>query len=294
MYYLLYGFLYTLSLTPWRILYFVSDCVYVLLYYVIQYRKEVVLNNLKIAFPGKTEEERIKIAKEFYHNFLDTFIETLKFISLGDKEFSKRVSGNFELLTELYKTGQSVQMHSGHFFNWEYMNWAISKYSPYRFIGVYLEIPNKAFNKIMLKMRSKYNTILVSTYTFRNTFHQLSKSQFALGLAADQNAQPAKGYWVKFFGKLTPFVTGPEKGAIRNNTAIVFVHFYKIRRGYYHADFEVFTTEPTQFERGEITKKYVSYLENCIRKKPANYLWSHRRWKHEFREEYRELLIEAV
>src|SRR5437870_228235 len=71
MYYLIYGFLYTLSLIPWRIMYLLSDGVYLLLYHVIRYRRPVVMANLLIAFPEKTEEERIKIAKEFYHNFLD-------------------------------------------------------------------------------------------------------------------------------------------------------------------------------------------------------------------------------
>ena len=292
MYYLLYGFLYTLSLIPWRVLYFISDCVYVLIYYIFRYRRQIVITNLVIAFPDKTEEERTKIAKEFYHNLIDTFIETLKLLSTSDKEFSKRVSGNFDLLSSLHKTGQSVQLHSGHFFNWEFLNWAIAKYSPYTFIGVYLEIPNKALNKIMLDLRARYNTLLVSTYTFKNTFHTLAKEQYVLGLAADQSAQPAKGYWVKFFGKLTPFVTGPEKGAVKNNTAVVFVHYYKIARGRYHGDFELFTTRPLEFATGEITKKYVSYLEDCIRKKPANYLWSHRRWKHEFRDEYKNNLYD--
>jgi KDO2-lipid IV(A) lauroyltransferase len=292
MYYLIYGLLYLLSLMPWRVLYFIGDCIYVLAYYVIGYRKKVVFANLIIAFPEKTVQERMAIAREFYHNFIDTFIETLKFISISDKEFSKRVSGNFDLLAMLHKSGKSVQLHSGHFFNWEFMNWAIAKYSPYTFIGVYLEIPNKALNKIMLNLRGRYNTLLVSTYTFKNSFHTLAKEQYALGLAADQNAHPEKGYWVRFFGKLTPFVTGPEKGAHKNDTAVVFVHYYKVKRGFYHGDFELFTTEPTQFKTGEITKKYVSYLEDCIRKKPANYLWSHRRWKHEFKEEYRNNLYE--
>ena len=78
-----------------------------------------------IAFPEKTEQERVRLAKEFYKNFLDTFIETIKFFSLSDKQFSKRLSGNFELLTALYQTGQNVQVHSAHFFNWEYINWGI-------------------------------------------------------------------------------------------------------------------------------------------------------------------------
>lgn len=292
MYYLLYGFLYLLSLIPWRVLYVVSDGVYLLLYYVIGYRREVVKNNLLLAFPEKTEQERTSISKAFYHNLIDTFIETIKFLSLSERQFLKRVNGNFELLGKLYKTGQSVQLHSGHFFNWEYMNWGLCKLSPYPFIGLYSPIENKAVNRIMFDLRGKYKTILVSTTEFRNRFHQLSQMQYSLGLAADQNAQPSKGYWIKFFGKRTPFVTGPEKGAVRNNTAVVFVHFYKERRGYYHAHFTLVTTQPREFKPGELTVKYVRYLEDCIRKKPANYLWSHRRWKWEHTAEFQNMTFD--
>jgi len=292
MYYLIFGFLYLFSLLPWRALYFLSDCSYGLLYYVIGYRRQVVMSNLTIAFPEKTQQERIKIAKEFYHNFLDTFIETIKFLSLSDKEFSKRLTGNFELLSELYSTGKNVQLQSGHFFNWEYMNWGLSRSSPYPLIGVYAPVSNKIFDKIIFKMRSRYNAILVSVYEFKNKFHQLAKGRYALALIADQNPGISeKSYWLPFFGKLTGFVTGPEKSAQINNTAVVLAHFYKVKRGYYHVNFELLTTEPRQFARGELTKKYVSYLEDCIRKKPANYLWSHRRWKHEFKEEFRKLMI---
>lgn len=292
MYYLLYGFLYTFSLLPWRILYLISEGAYVLVYHIIGYRRQVVMSNLLIAFPEKTQQQRIKIAKEFYHNFLDTFIETLKFLSLSDKEFAKRLTGNFELLSELYDTGHNVQLLSGHFFNWEYMNWGISRNSPYPLIGVYSPVSNKAFDKIIIKMRSRYNTFLISVYEFKNKFHQLAKDRYALALIADQNPGISeRSYWLPFFGKLTGFVTGPEKSARINNAAVVLAHFYKVKRGYYHVSFELLTTEPQQFARGELTKKYVSYLEDCIKKKPANYLWSHRRWKWEFKEEYRKNLL---
>ncbi|MBA4140565.1 MAG: lipid A biosynthesis acyltransferase, partial [Segetibacter sp.] len=204
MYYLIYGFLYTCSLLPWKILYFISDCFYFLMYYIIGYRKKVVMNNLLLAFPEKTEEQRKQIAKQFYHSFLDTFIETIKFLSLSDKQFSKRINGNFELLTELYSTGKNVQTHSAHFFNWEYMNWGIPRNSPYPFIGVYLPVKNKAFDKIILDMRRRYNSIMLSAHDFRSSFHQLAKNRYALGLAADQNpANLLQSFWVPFFGKLT-------------------------------------------------------------------------------------------
>ncbi len=292
MYYLVYGSLYLLSLLPWRILYLLSDFFYVLMYYVIGYRREVVMKNLLIAFPEKTEKERIRIAKDFYHNFLDTFIEIIKFISLSDKQFSKRISGNFELLAALYATGQNVQLHSAHFFNIEYLNWGIPKYSPYPFLGIYMSVKNKAVDKIILDMRKRYNSIMISAAEFKTTFHTYVKKRYALGLAADQTpGHPGAGFWLHFFGKLTPFVSGPEKSARINNTAIVWVHYYKVKRGYYHADFTLVTTNPKEFKRGELTKKYVQFLEESIRKKPSNYLWSHRRWKWDFKPEYEHLVV---
>ena len=271
---------------------FNSDGVYFLLYYVIGYRKEVVMSNLLIAFPEKSEDERTIIAKEFYHNFLDTFIETLKFLSLSDKAFSKRLTGNFELLHELYGTGKNVHLHSGHFFNWEYMNWGIARNNPYPLIAVYAPISSKVFEKIILKMRGRYNPILVSTEEFKHKFHDLSKKRYALALIADQNPGIVqRAYWVPFFSKLTGFVTGPEKSARINDAVVVFAHFYKVKRGYYNVNFEVFTTTPRELLRGEITKAYVAHLERSIRSKPSNYLWSHRRWKWDFKEEYRKLVL---
>src|SRR4051812_21221814 len=245
MYNLLYGFLYLFSLLPWRILYFLSDGIYGLLYYVLRYRRQVVMANLLIAFPSKTVEERTRIAKEFYHNFIDTFIETLKFLSISDAAFSKRITGNFEIFNELYESGQNVQIHSGHFFNWEYMNWAVPKFAPYPFIGVYKEVSNKAVDKLILNLRQRYHSIMLSTYDFKTTFHQLAKGRYALGLYADQNPpNTGQSFWLPFFGKLTAFVTGPEKSARINNTAVVFVHHYKVKRGYYRADFTLVTTTP--------------------------------------------------
>ena len=250
------------------------------------------MGNLLIAFPEKTEEERVKIAKAFYHNFLDTFIETLKFLSISDRAFSKRISGNFEIFNQLYESGQNVQIHSGHFFNWEYMNWAVPKYAPYPFIGVYHEIRNKTINKLILNLRQRYHSIMLSSYDFKTTFHQLAKGRYALGLYADQHPPNiGQSFWLPFFGKLTPFVTGPEKSARINNTAVVFVHHYKVKRGYYHANFELITTTPQEYGRGQLTRVYVDWLQDCIRRKPSNYLWSHRRWKGEYREEFSRLLI---
>ena len=285
MYYIIYPLLFLLSLLPWRVLYFLGDGIYLIVFYIIKYRKEVVFNNLLIAFPEKTEAERLAIAKMFYHNFIDTFIETIKLLSVSKSQLSKRFTSNIELVNAFYKTGVNVQLHAGHFFNWEFINLGVSLKGEYPFVGVYMHISNKVFSRIMLNLRNRYGTILVPATDFKHKFNEYVKDRYALGLAADQN--PGRmdiAYWVPFFNRLTPFVSGPEKGAKKNNTPVIFANFYQVKRGYYHIQFEVITTNPNAFEEGQLTKLYVNYVEKAIRDNPANYLWSHRRWKWVFDE----------
>lgn len=287
MYYFTYGFLYLISLLPWRILYFISDGFYALTYYIIGYRKEVVMKNLSIAFPEKSNEERIRIAKDFYHNLIDTFIETVKLLSVSKKQFEKRFTCNdFHVLNDLYPTGQNVQIHGGHFFNWEFANNGIALSSAYPFVGVYMPIANKVIDRIIYQLRSRYGTILIPATDFKTKFHQYAGDRYVLGLAADQSAgNTLNAYWTEFFGRKAPFVKGPEKGARLNNTAIIYGNYYRIKRGYHKLDLKLLTTRPNSFPEGDLTKMMIREIEDSIRKNPANYLWSHRRWKHEFDEE---------
>jgi KDO2-lipid IV(A) lauroyltransferase len=293
MYFVIYSLLYLVSLLPWRVLYMFSDGVAFLLKHVIKYRVDVVHQNLAIAFPEKTEKERKEIANSFYQQFTDSFIETIKLLSISDKTFQKRFTSNVEVLNNLYASGQSVQIMAGHFFNWEYANWGVAKYGKYPFIAVYMPLSNKAFNKLIYDLRARYGSILIPATNFRSQFHKYAnEGPYAMALAADQNpGNPLQAYWVNFFGRLTPFVKGPEKGAKLNNTAQVFVHFYRIKRGYYHSEYEVMTTSPNYFNDGQLTALYVKVLEEKIKLNPSNYLWSHRRWKYTYDASMHEQLV---
>ncbi len=293
MYTVFYSFFYLISLLPWRVLYFISDSIAFILRRVIRYRVDVVDQNLKIAFPEKSAKERKKIAKEFYQQFTDSFIETIKMLSVSDKTYDERFSSNVEVLNDLYASGQNVQIMAGHFFNWEFANWGVAKYSKYPFIAVFMPLSNKAFNKLIYDLRARYGSILIPATNFRSQFHKYAnQGAYAMALAADQNpGNPLQAFWVPFFGRLTPFVKGPEKGAKLNNTAQVFVHFYRIKRGYYHSEYEVMTTTPNDFKEGELTALYVKVLEEKIKLHPSNYLWSHRRWKYNYDASIHEALV---
>ena len=284
MYFIIYSFCYLFSLLPWRIIYQLSDIATFILQRVVKYRVAVVQQNLAIAFPNKTILERKKIADEFYQQFTDSFIETFKLLSMSDKTFVKRFSSNAEVLNDLYATGQNVQIMAGHFFNWEFANWGVGKYSQYPFIAVYMPLSNPHFNKMILGLRKKYGSIMIPATNFRAQFQKFAtKGRYAMALAADQNpGNPLSAFWVPFFGQLTPFVKGPEKGAKLNNTAQVFVHFYRVKRGYYHSEYEVMTTSPNYFKDGQLTALYVKVLEEKIKQNPSNYLWTHRRWRYPY------------
>jgi len=293
MYYFIYAIFYTLSILPWRVIYSISDFFYFIAYYIVGYRKNVVFKNLAIAFPEKTEKERIRIAKDFYHQFIDSLVEMIKLISISQEEIQKRFSVNIDVINDLYDTTDKIQITTGHYFSWEIANLGVSLQIKYPFLVVYMPLANKAFDKLIFNFRSKFGTVLLPAIEFKNNFTQYSQGKYSLILVADQNpGNPFNAYWMPFFGKMTAFVKGPENGARANNTAILYANFYKIKRGYYKADIELITKEPNSFSEGELTKLLVKKVEESVKQKPSNYLWSHRRWKLEYDEEkYSKLVV---
>lgn len=287
MYYILYGFLRLISLIPLPVLYLFADAVYALIFYVFRYRKKVVMNNLLIAFPEKTEKERLRIAKDFYHNLVDTFIETIKFLHWDLKTVEKRFATDLSGLEAAYPYGRPVHLLGMHNMNWEYVNWGLVKKVPMPFLGIYLPIANKSFDRIIKNMRARYGTILVPATDFKNAYLPYIKQQHVLASAADQSpGNPLNAYWIKFFGRPTAFVKGAERGAVAINASIVFAHFYKVKRGYYRIDIKFITADAATMNDGQMTRAFAAFVESSIRRQPSNYLWSHRRWKHEWKPEY--------
>lgn len=296
MYFIIYGFLYLLSLLPFPVIYLLSDFIYFLLYYVFGYRKTTVSKNLRIAFPEKSDTEIKKITKRVFHNLTDTFIEIIKFISMSDETFEKRCRGDFSVIEELINKGKNVQLHAGHQFNWEYgslfMSKAITSIPSY---AIYMPIKNKAIEKLFLKIRERYGTIFIKATEFREKREEVFKERFAFFLAADQNpGSPDSAYWLNFFSKPAPFITGPEIGGIKNNTAIVFVRSKILKRGHYMVECTVCCEDAATTSHGEITRAFRDFLEKIIAEEPHNYLWTHRRWKWNYNDSYKENWIDKT
>ena len=282
MYYFVYGLVYLLSLLPMWLLYGFSDVVAFVLYAVIRYRRGVVVANLRIAFPDKTETERLRIAQKFYRNFTDNFIETIKLLSASPAFLQKRfVIDNPELLDHFYDEGRKLQLHLGHLFNWEIANAAMPLRTRYTFIVVYMPLESKAFERLFLRLRGRTGTVLLPASRMQRAILPYRNTQYMLALVADQSpGGPEHSYWLNFFGQPTPFVRGPERGARIADIPAVFARFYKPRRGYYRAELITIADHPGQLPEGELTRRYRSLLEAAIRQNPDAWLWSHKRWKY--------------
>jgi Kdo2-lipid IVA lauroyltransferase/acyltransferase len=295
MYYLIYGFLYLLSLLPMWILYGISDLLYALIFYVFGYRKTVVLQNLAIAFPDKSQQERVLIAKKFYRNFIDTFIETIKLFSASEEFMRKRFAVNLDIFDQLHRSGKKVQVHLGHNFNWELASLAVCSVSPFVFLAVYMPIENKAIDRVFKKLRGRTGAIFIPATNMRNSLFPYRHEQYLLALVADQvPGNMSKAYWLNFFGRPTPFVQGPERGAMAGNIPVVFASISKVKRGFYSCSFLLATENPANMEQGQLTRMYRDYLEEVICKSPEMWLWSHRRWKREWKPEYASKWIDNV
>jgi KDO2-lipid IV(A) lauroyltransferase len=286
MYYIFYGFFYVVSLLPFSVLYGISNAIYFFVYYVFGYRKKIVMGNLAIAFPEKNTDQRIAISRQFYKNFIDTFIEMLKSLSMNDAEFDRRCTGNFEVINEVIARGKSINLIGGHMFNWEYANLVISRQINIAPIGVYGKVENRVFEKLLLNLRSRYGTILIATGDFKARIKEITSQQYCMYLLADQNPLPHNSIWINFFGKPVPFIRGAHQSAIKYNSAVIFINFKKIKRGYYSFESEVVTENPAEYTVPELIKKYRNFLQKIISNQPENYLWSHRRWKYDFNKNF--------
>lgn len=284
-YYIIYGLFKALALLPFCVLYVLSDFVYFLLYHVVRYRRKVVEDNLAKCFPDKTPEERKRIERGFYRHFADCFVETIKLLHISDREVKRRITfENVELIDRLTKAGKSIVVYFSHCGNWE---WAPSvtlhtTTDGVEYCQVYRPLRNKAFDMLMLKVRSRFGSHSFAKATvFRDLLHLKKDGIVSVtGFMSDQ--KPSHGdptYVTMFLNRPTAFITGTETLATRMGMAAVYWDMEKISRGHYRIVTRLLDDGSHQAPRGELTQNYALLLETTIRRNPSIWLWTHKRWK---------------
>lgn len=282
MYYPVLVLFYPVSLLPLWMLYGLSDAIFFILYHVTGYRKEIVLDNLRHAFPGKSEEELFTIRKANYKSFCDQWVETLKLLSISKKELNKRIEANWEVFHDLYQEERNTHALLGHTFNWEWANVACAWNVQQQFAGIYLPLTGKHFDRLMLHLRSRSGALLISMKALKRGLLALKGRQYILAQMADQNPSVTEvAEWLPFMNREAPFFKGTEQMARRAKAAVIFAGIKKLKRGYYQIHLQRFCDDASQVQKGVILKSYVQFLEEQLKTQPENWMWTHRRWKYQ-------------
>ncbi|MCB8964152.1 MAG: lysophospholipid acyltransferase family protein [Bacteroidales bacterium] len=270
-----------IAIQPWQLLYKYSDAVAYILQRVFKYRVKVTRNNLKLAFPEKSEEEIQNLENSVYKNLADISVEALKGFSMLNRQVKARHKiVNPELLDKYYRNGQSIIGVAGHINNWEWGAMSAGLQLKHYPIAIYKPMSNKLIDWFMKWNRSVRGTMLCPTSSTFETFQQYQTATCLYILVADQSPSDlTKAHWINFFGQETACIHGPEKYAKLYNYPVFFIDIQRIKRGFYEIEISPLAENPATLKEGELTQKYMQKLEEVIRKNPECWLWTHRRWK---------------
>ncbi|TYP98950.1 KDO2-lipid IV(A) lauroyltransferase [Tenacibaculum adriaticum] len=280
--------LYPISLIPLRVLYLFSDgCAY-LLYYIFKYRRKVVHQNITKSFHSLAEKERAIIEKKFYKNFCDNFIETLKLLSISEKKLHSHITADYSELEKILANNQNCHIYLGHQFNWEWANAHIaSAFKKTNIVVTYKPLSSTRFNNLMLKIRSRFGSKMISSKIMKREMEVFSEKQHVLILVADQSPNvPKRSFWTSFLSQPTAFISGTELYTASHKTPTLFAEIIREKRGHYKFVLTPIFDFSEQYTTGIITTKFTKKLEKTIKAHPENYLWSHKRWKHTYKSEY--------
>ncbi|MCB2377640.1 lysophospholipid acyltransferase family protein [Hymenobacter sp. BT635] len=269
---------------PFPVLYGFAYGLYGLMAYVVRYRRRVVLENLRNSFPEKSEKDIQRIQKEFYWHFAQVMVEILKLGVISDAELRRRVRiHNPELLSSPFAQGRTVLALGSHAGNWEWILPSGALEFPNRAYGVYKPLSNPFFEHFLYKLRTRSGAHLIP---MRDTLRDLIKRRTegrAMSMLTDQAAGPEdRPYWTQFLNQDTSFYSSADRLASQFSCPVVYVNIKRTGRGFY--DLVILPLHdgntPLDKEAYVVTEAFARHLERDIQAAPANYLWTHRRWKH--------------
>lgn len=273
-------FLTLLSRLPLSLLYFMGDVVAFLSRR--YYRRKVVEENLRECFPGLSAKEIKEVADKFYFRLASFLVETLKGLTISERELKRRVKYiNPETANEVKEKGGPLLVFAAHQMNWEWMALASSFYFPFPSEVIYRPLTNETSERLMLRLRSRFGSRPIKRdQCLRHILKNKQKTR-AIGIVADQlPRQKMDKIWTMFLNRETPFFKGLSELPYLTQSKAVFAHVRVKKRGFYELEFTEIGRPP--YEKGDlgVLRNYIIESEKLIKSAPENWLWSHRRWKY--------------
>jgi len=280
-YYLFKIIVFVIAYLPNKIIYLLSDFMAFVLFKGIKYRKKVLVGNLQKAFPHYDNTRIQKIAYQAYQNLSDIILESCKAYVMSKNDFLQQYRVvNPELADSYFKKNQSVIVVGSHFANWEWGVICVPLQQQHQLLGVYRPLANTYINNFMHQSRANFGMKLYATKHTAQAFADSQKQASAIILMADQSpSKVAKAHWVNFLNRDTACIHGPAKYAKRYNYPILYFDVQRIKRGHYTMRLSTLIDNPEKYSELAITQAYMKKLEGIITQMPANWLWTHKRWK---------------
>lgn len=280
---------------PQGALYVLADAIYAMLFYVVRYRRRLVRKNLTACFPDFDDKRIDGIERQFYRNFADYIVETVKLLHISDAEVMRRYTfTDIDIVRDLLAQGRTITAYYAHVGNWE---WApsITLHCPEAvaigdvFAQIYRPLRNRHFDALMLHLRSRFGSECIAKRLALRRLLEMRRDGVTsiTGFMSDQ--KPSHGdplYVVNFLGRPTAVITGTETLARRLDTAVVYFDVSHPRRGHYNLTLRLMSRNAAQTAPHQLTDQYFRLLEDTIRRNPAVWLWSHNRWKNPIPEDY--------
>ena len=257
--------------------------IYILLYKILQYRTTIVRINLMTAFSNKSSYELKQIEKQFYKYFSVLITQIIQSYTFNSKQVKKHIWLHHDakqLIWELEKTNKPIFVVTSHFGNWELSVLLTALETKYQTYGVYQKLSNPIIDEFVKKNRAKFGIQLVETKFIKNNFSELAKSRSMFCFVADQTPVVIdKATQVNFFGIETPFYSGYAQLAQQADAIILYATIQPINNTHFEIKLNEITQNASTESLEKIVTAFADNLEQAIRKQPAYWLWTHRRWK---------------
>lgn len=266
---------------PFPVIYAFSNTVAYLAHRVFPYRKHVVDAQLAQSFPELDSGARADIAKRYYRNFADVFLETAKIPSLSAEAVRERVQvERIDVVLQALAKGRPIVLLAAHQCNWEWMLLALAVHLGVPVDAAYKPLKDAWAEREMLALRTRFGCRLVPADDLLADIIKRRKIVRAIALLADQEPKGSEMvHWSTFLNRPTAFFVGGEEITRSTRYEAFFVGMRRVGRGRYVMRFEAMSRSDEKLAPREFTEHYVRLIEAQIRASPPDWPWSHKRWK---------------
>jgi Kdo2-lipid IVA lauroyltransferase/acyltransferase len=238
----------------------------------------VALRNLSLAMPELEKSARGRIVDGVFRSIARLLVAFARFPSIDRSNLDRwiRLEGG-EHFENALRAGRGVLFATAHLGNWELSAFAHALIEGPMHIVV-RPLDNPLIDRLVERRRTLTGNHLIEKEDFARGILKALAANQAVGILIDQNASPADGVFVNFFGLRACASTGFAKLAAHSGAAVIpgFALWSDEEQRYIlHFDAPI----PISGDAARDTQTLQAVLEATIRKYPDQWLWIHRRWK---------------